>query len=303
MSENEILEQIRSGKASDEEILKKHMGSYRTKDVDQYVEKMTSKLHKIETVFQERYEEMRTNLLGVTRERDEQASRADDLAKKLKDMPKYCEIYLKEQGLVILPKEEYEKIRNIDLEEYENLKKANFNQKSLEQKNLELFSELEQAGTARKESKEAASKLEQIQIKVQTQADEIQQLHQQMQAETKQAALIKAEIERLESLNQNQAIELAQALSRYQMLELQYKLTLETNQQLTREKEAQEKETARTKELWDTERGYLMQRFKGILQGQNQNMQHLQESFAATMQYVEKLGVDFLDKSAAETDQ
>ena len=298
MSDNDLLVQIRNGKAADEDVLKKHMGSYRTKEVDQYVEKLLSRLKNTEAIFQERYEEMRTNLLGVTRERDEQISRAEDFEKKLNDIPKYCEAYLKEQGLVALPKEEYRKIQNMDLKEYENLKRLNLEQQSLEQKKLQLQDELEKAGAAQSEAKEAVHKLEEIRIQVQTQIDEIKQLNLQLEAETKMAAKTKEELEKMESLSQNQAIELAQAMSRYQMLELQYGLALETNHKLTREKESQEKEAARTKELWDTERNFLLQRFNGILQSQRHNMQHLQESVVASMQYMDKLGEDFLAKSA-----
>lgn len=298
MSENEFLEQIRNGEAPDKEVLKKHMGSYRTKEVDQYIEKLTSRLYNMETVFQERYEEMRTNLLGVTRERDEQAQRTEDLEQKLKDMPKYCAAYLKEQGLVALPKEEYEKIQNIDLEEYESLKRTNFKQKSLEQNNLQLLNELEKADAFRIEAKEAAQKLEEIQIITQTQAEELEQLNLQLETEIKQAAQAKSELEKLETLHQGQTIELAQALSKYQMLELQYKLEMEKNQKLNREKESMEKEAVRAKELWDTERAFLIRRFQGVLQSQRQNMQHLQESVSAATQYMEKLGEDFLSKPA-----
>ena len=84
------------------------------------------------------------------------------------------------------------------------------------------------------------------------------------------------------------------------MLELQYKLALEKNQQLARDRESQEKETVRTKELWDTDRSILMQRFGGILLSQQQTMQNMQETVAAAMQYMEKLGVDFLNQPVAE---
>ncbi len=66
---------------------------------------------------------------------------------------------------------------------------------------------------------------------------------------------------------------------------------------MTREKESQQKEAARTKELWDTERNFLLQRFNGILQSQRHNMQHLQESVAASMQYMDKLGEDFMGQT------
>jgi DNA repair ATPase RecN len=236
----------------------------------------------------------------MTRERDDLACRADALEEKLKDMPASCRAILEEQGMVILPGEEYETIRNIDPKEYETLKKAGSVQKALEQKNSRLADELEKAQAAQAEAKEAAAKLEQMEIQLKTCSQEIEELSLQLETKTKQLEQSKEELEKSEVLRQNQAIELAQAYSRYQMLELQYKLALEKNQQLARDRESQEKETARTKELWDTDRSILMQRFGGIFLSQQQTMQNIRETVAAAMQYMEKLGVDFLNQPAAE---
>ncbi len=115
MTTENILEQIRDGQAQ-EEGLKKRFGGYRTKEVDQYVEKLLNRLHNMETVYQERCEEMRTHLRGVTREREELAERTRELEKQLADLPKRVDAYLAEQGLVALPKKEYEQLRSAGAE-------------------------------------------------------------------------------------------------------------------------------------------------------------------------------------------
>ena len=144
MTADKILEQIREGQIQ-EDALKKHLGTYRTKDVEEYIGKLLNRLHNLETVYQERFEEMRTSLLDITHERDDQIVRAHALEQKLKDIPKYCEAYLGEQGLVALHKDKYEQIQHA-AEEY------NGNINKLKQENAQLVSEMEALHIAQKEA-------------------------------------------------------------------------------------------------------------------------------------------------------
>ncbi|MEI6101927.1 MAG: hypothetical protein WCP73_08825, partial [Eubacteriales bacterium] len=80
------------------------MGAYRVRDVDAYIEKLQERVRVMESVYNERCEEMRTNLLCMARERDGLAQQNAGLEKQLADIPKYYQLYLKEQGMVAVPK-------------------------------------------------------------------------------------------------------------------------------------------------------------------------------------------------------
>ncbi len=299
MTADRILEQIREGQIQ-EESLKKYLGGYRTKDVDDYVEKLLNRLHNMETVYQERFEEMRTGLLDMTRERDEQAERANALEQKLTDIPKYCEAYLKENGMVAMPKDQFGHLQNVETVYKEKLDK-------LKNENEQALAELEKTRSSQKEAEKLAETkkiLERIQAQAKAQAEECEELRVQLQKQTKSAKKIQVELEASESQCHKYEAELEQIQIRYHMLEIQSQLTQDMNQQLTREKEQHEKEAARRQERWDNERALLLQRFNGILHSQKQYMQHLQESFASSMQCMEKLGeADFLDLSSAEANK
>ena len=293
MTADRILEQIREGQIQ-EDALKKYLGVYRTKDVEQYIEKLLGRLHNMETVYQERFEEMRTSLLDLTRERDDQIERAKALENKLKDIPKCCEAYLSEQGLITLSKENYEHFQRIDDEYNENLNKQ-------KQENSQLLKKIEEFQIVQREAEEAKDKLDQLQIQAKTMADECNQLHSQLQNQAEEELQIQMLLKASEEKCHGQEIEIEKARARYQALDIQNQLTMDLNQQLMQEKERHEKEAVKRQERWDNERFLLIRRFNGILQGQKQCIQRLQENFAASIQCMDSLSeADFLNLSVEE---
>ncbi len=287
MTADKILEQIRGGQVQ-EDALKKYLGAYRTKDVEDYIEKLLNRLHNLETVYQERFEEMRTSLLDMTRERDEQSERANVFEQKLNDMPKYCDTYLKGQGLVAISKEEVEQIQN-NAAEYDQAISE------IKQENAKLLSELESIRFAQKEADGAKEQIEQIRMQALAQADECKQLSVQLQQQTQQAEQMKVETDAAIAECGQMKIELDHAQAQYQALEIQNQLTIDMNQQLIREKERQENEAVARQENWEKERQLLIRRFNGILQNQQQCMQRLQGSFNASLACMESLAeADFL---------
>ena len=81
-------------------------------------------------------------------------------------------------------------------------------------------------------------------MQAQKQADECEQLHIQLQQQTEQVAQTKAMLDASAAEHSKLEIELEQAKTRYQALEIQNQLTIEMNRQLIQEKERQEKEAA-----------------------------------------------------------
>lgn len=300
MTTEVFLEHIRAGQAQ-EEALKKHWGGYRAKEVDEYVEKLLSRMRNMEAAYQERYEEMRTGLLGMTRERDEQRERVRALERQLEDTPQRCEAYLKDQGLITLPKEEYEQIQNTQAAYRRDANSISEKQAQLKQEIERLIRELKEKRTAQQQAEETIQKLEQALREAQARAGEAGQLKQQLQAQAETEAKLQARLEVAEAQSREQAQELAQAQAQYQMLELQHQLARQMTQQLMEEKERHEKEAAVRQERSEAERASLVHRYKGILRSQHQCLQRMQESFAASVRCMESLGeAGMLDRPAEE---
>ena len=79
---NETIEQWTE--LSQENELKKRAGMYVAKDVDRYIEKLHFNMRNMETAYHERFEEMRTLLMSVNRERDEYQNKVQKLEQSLR---------------------------------------------------------------------------------------------------------------------------------------------------------------------------------------------------------------------------
>jgi len=247
MTTENILEQIREGQAQ-EEVLKKHFGTYRTKEVDQYVEKLLGRLHNMETVYQERCEEMRTQLRGVTRERDEQIQKVRELENRMADIPKLCENYLVEQECIALPGKEYERLKDVEAvlkQEAEHLMEQ---KKHLEEEIQRLEKENEQAQAAQRIDEETLDEIERIRAQATELTEECRRLEAELTEKVEAGYKLQSRLEETELLAQAGAEELVQERARYRMLELQYQLAQKITMELTEEKERQEKEAQRRQE-------------------------------------------------------
>ncbi|MHB1315733.1 MAG: hypothetical protein ACYCX2_09660 [Christensenellales bacterium] len=297
MTTENFLELMRSGQMQ-EDALKKHLGNYRSKDVDEYIEKLQARLRNMEELYQERYEEMRTSLLAITRERNDLSENIKNFEQKLKDIPQNCNTYLSEQGLLTVAKKDYERMQNAEAEHQKE--KNAFAEKlaELQKENEQLLAKTEQILAEKKNAEEVAGKLRQSQLLAEKQASDYDQMNAQLKLQMEQVAQKQAELDESDEQNHRQELELVQVKAKYQMMEMQFRLAQEMNQQLLQDKERQDKETVKRQERFDAERTYLIQRFNGILQSQKQCMQRLQESLAAYTQSMNGLGeADFLDLS------
>lgn len=255
MTAESYVEQMRVTQKQDVHVLSKHLGSYRTKDVDQYIEKLQKKFSSMEGIYQERYEEMRTSLLMITRERDTQAARANALEEKLKDFPKYCDRFLEEKGLTAIPNEINTMIQDVDLDDLSNIRNMKAKLRLLESENLKHIKELEHAHNALYEAESATNIIEQLKAQVQAQkekTDQLQLLLDTQKQQTKQAA---DELEELKKVSQTRMIELV-------------------NEQ---------------RELGESQRRGLVQRFQMIIDNQKQYTQQMQQNMAAFVKYMDSL--------------
>jgi len=287
MTTENILEQIREGQAQ-EEALKKHFGGYRTKEVDQFVEKLLGRLHNMETVYQERCEEMRTHLRGVTRERDEQAQKAHELDKRLEDLPQLCASYLAGQGCVALPGKEYERLQGAEAACEKEAACLKERQEYLEGENRRLLNDMEQAQTSQRMDEETLDELERARAQAKDFSDECQRLEVELTQQAEAVYGLQTRLEESELLARAEAEELVQERARYRMLELQYQLAQNITKELAEEKERRERETLRWQERSEAERRSLVNRYRGILRSQQHCMERLHESFVASVRCMER---------------
>jgi chromosome segregation ATPase len=288
MTTENILEQIRDGQAQ-EEGLKKRFGGYRTKEVDQYVEKLLNRLHNMETVYQERCEEMRTHLRGVTREREELAERTRELEKQLADLPKRVDAYLAEQGLVALPKKEYEQLRSAGAELKTEVACLGEEKERLIAEQKRILKELEEAQASQRIDEQTLDELERYKAEASELSEKCRRLGTELAEQAEALCGLQARLEESEALGREQAEEIGQERARYRMLELQYQLAQKMTNELIEEKERQEKEALRRQERAETERKSLINRYRCILKSQQHCMERLHESFVASVRCMESL--------------
>jgi chromosome segregation ATPase len=288
MDAENFVEHIREGQALEEGV-KKYMGGYRVKDVDQYVEKLHTRLKNMEAVYQERFEEMRMSLIAMTRERDEQIELVRAAKRKLNNIPELCERYIESRGLVTLPKEQYEVIKKLETNFKAELGDLSKKYTVIEQENVNLVNELKEFKKNQGEADNIEEELNMLRNRLGEYDAVKEELNQALLAIRDQYSQQFKQIESLESLNFERAEELKQVQARYKSLELQYQLAQNTVQQLEQDKDLLDKKLEKQQERWDTERTMLIDRYKGILADQLQCMQRLEENFNLTKQCMEKI--------------
>ncbi|NCA98069.1 MAG: hypothetical protein EOM70_01685 [Clostridia bacterium] len=92
-----------------ENTLVSRLGFYKAIDVDRYIAHLQDQLTGTEAVYQDRFEEMRTSLLGMTRERDEKITQVRQLENRLATAEDIDALMTK-KGLVGIALSEYEKL-------------------------------------------------------------------------------------------------------------------------------------------------------------------------------------------------
>lgn len=288
MTTDDFLEQIREGQVQ-EEALKKHLGAYRTKDVEQYVEKLLSRLHSMEVIYKERYEEMRTSLFGIAKERDEQLNKASALEQILKDTPKYCDTYLEKKGLMALSKDEYEHAQNIEKSLRQEIASVNEKHLLLKKENEKLIKELEQKHIVNTKAEENTKKIEQLQNEIKVKSEECEQLNLKLQTQIENEEQLKCQLEAMNNQTNEQEEERSKERTRFEALDEQYQLLQAMNEQLITENDRQKKDVIKKQERLENERKYTIRRYQEIFYSQQECLRRLQESFSSSVRYMENL--------------
>ncbi|MEA4890547.1 MAG: hypothetical protein VB070_13910 [Clostridiaceae bacterium] len=264
--DNQVFIDEMRGTQPREETMTKHLGFYKARDVEQYIEKMNSRMHTTENVYQDRYEEMRTNLLGVSRERDKLLEKVQQQDKRLAEQQDLA-AQMKAQDLVPVPRKTVEQLQVLEeikqaneqlTQEYSRLTQEN-NQLNLEQ------TQLIQALKEREAELEKAVEMKTAYAQMQTDLD-----HVQLQIEERDN-------------------ELSQSMSKYEALAAQYQAAQEVVRKLIAEKEGLTEDAVILQQRWDARRASLIRRYQGLLNSQQTCLQQMKENLATTLQYVEHL--------------
>lgn len=123
MKKNSFIEEIRELQVSENQ-LKKRLGTYNCKEVDEYIAKLIDQIKNAEKVFQERYEEVRTSLLAMAREKEELTIKMQEM-KNNKKLPENWETLIDQQGQVAIFQNEYERLKSQSFE-YQMTKEMNY---------------------------------------------------------------------------------------------------------------------------------------------------------------------------------
>jgi hypothetical protein len=286
MKKDDYIQEIR-GAQSQEEVLTKRWGMYSTKDVDQYVEKLQLRMRNAEAVYHERHEEMRTNLLGITRERDSQAEKIHKLEQQLAN---YQDIdsYLQGQGKIAIPIETYEELQAAAAPNPELDKLAQENKRLLEDQShfqqdlLNLESTQQKLAEVTLANDKAASQL-------QVEREKSMKLEQQLLELSQRGSRQEVRLEVLKLTVEEQTEYSNRTHAQYQALTVQHKVAQEMVQQLIKDKDNLEKESIIQQQRWDLRRTSLVNRYQALLNSQHACMKQFEESFAATLQCMESL--------------
>ena len=294
MSPENYFDQIRGVQAQDEHTLVKYMGSYRTKDVDEYIKKLQDRIRKVEEMYSERYEELRTSFISVTRERDVLINKVKLLEQKMGDMPIYIDAYLSEKGKTAVSAELYDLIQSFSAEELHDLKDAKEKMETLQREFLEQVGKLKQARAALDAMPDTSDIMAQLKTQARAQNEKIEQLTAALNAQTTRAEQAQEELGQLKMQSQSRAAQTDEQRSTYQAIEAECRLTNDLNQQLLRKNEQLKMEADRERQLWDAERDAFIQRMRNILGSQKQYAQNLRQSASALARYMEDIdGIDF----------
>lgn len=273
----------------EDELKRKVGGSYSAKEVDQYVDRLKINMRNMEAVYQERFEEMRTQILSVTRERDnamtDKQSAEQKLANTANTAPQVVDVEttLEKRGMKAVKINEYQNLLQGDSEFRRTIGQLENKMKILSDENRRLAKELEDTEAVKKE---AAAVVNQVK----TTKEQLQQREEQLQQKTEELSLISIRLSEAEAAVRENAAELIQLRDKCATYELESRLVRNEHIQLQNEKERIAKESVVNKERWESEREGLIRRYNVLLSGQKQSMQRLSDSVAEAVRYMESLG-------------
>jgi len=136
MAQESFINEFRK---KDQEDLSKKWATASKAEIEAYISKLQKQVKDTETVFQERHEDLRGSLLAITRERDELLKKVKDIQdepapekEQAQEQPKEAEAQpdleqlLSNRGLVAMPKDVFEKLKNMDTKNTEKLEQIEY---------------------------------------------------------------------------------------------------------------------------------------------------------------------------------
>jgi|GEM_PF-2630231 len=159
-----FVEEIR-GNVDNKDILTRHFGFYKAKEVDRFASQMQDRIRNMETVYQERFDDQRMSLLAVTRDRDELIKRIHKMEQEMVT-PESWEASITEQGMICVAADKYkEALENAAALSEEKISLAAENEQ-LTEKNTQLMAHEEQTEQLRQQIME-------LQVQIQRQSEEV----------------------------------------------------------------------------------------------------------------------------------
>ncbi len=128
MAQESFINEFRK---KDQEAMSKQWATASKSDIEAYIAKLQKQVKDTETVFQERHEDLRGSLLAITRERDELLKKVqtvvpEEKAEEKTEVQADLEQLLSERGLVAMPKNVFEKLKNMDTKNTEKLEQIEY---------------------------------------------------------------------------------------------------------------------------------------------------------------------------------
>jgi len=258
MTSDGLMEQFR-GEQALEETPRKRLGLYNSHEVEQYIQRLLERMHHMEMMYQRQYEEIRTGLLGITRERDDLRMRLKEMEARFSDVPSDWIRMLREQGQEVFSVAEAEQLRRAREDFLENM---------------------ESITRERDQGKET---IRQLNLRHEEQSEQLRCTQEDARALRRKAEALEIELESVRC----QAQEKTEALVRIQARE---EAAIREAELARQQADHLEQELASHRQRWDMQRESLIHRYQSVLHSQQQCMQRLQESFIASVKCMQSLG-------------
>ena len=133
MAQESFINEFRK---KDQEDLSKKWATASKSEIEAYIVKLQKQVKDTESVFQERHEDLRGSLLAITRERDELLKKVRDIQEtpveeqeekqEMHEEQADLEQLLSQRGLVAMPKDVFEKLKNMDTKNTEKLEQIEY---------------------------------------------------------------------------------------------------------------------------------------------------------------------------------
>lgn len=284
---DQFIEDLRdSGTKSN--LMVSRLGFYRASEVDRHLASLQDQLSNAETMYMERFEELRSSLLAMTRERDEKIHAIRDLEKRLasaQDLPGL----LAAQGLVGVTILEYEQQKRdivVLTAEVSNLKS---DYETLANEHSELSAQLKACEQQNPEQVQLGEEIIRLNALLHSKDDEISNLLTQAQQQRQAQSDLQTQLSAFNLQLHEQNEQSTQLRSQIQLLDKQHQIGQDMMNRLMLEKTALENDLRTQQQRFELQREALITRFQSVLSSQSQFLKKLSENFNASIAFMENL--------------